>query len=421
MDISPDPPTPSFSRESDLPSSRSLRDRTRSHEQNRILNKPSKLPSPPKWNRKNLVPIRPLPVPFPLEESVVKTKVSKGWKFYYKFGQPKYWVAPMVHGSELAFRMFVKSLGAHMTATPMIHARKYLEDPNYRHNYVKLGFTPDRPLIAQLAGDSIPVMVQSALMIQPYCDAIDINFGCPQGIARRGHYGAFLLEEPQLVFDLVSAMTLNLDIPVFCKIRILDTPSKTIKLAQLLEKAGCAILTVHGRTIDNKGVYTTAADWDILRLVKQSVSMPVIANGNCRDLKDAHDCLLYTGCDGIMSATGILRNPALFSGKNIPIIDLCLQYLEFTSKYYISSIAFKKHLFWMLKLPLRARFPYKLNELAKLETSPQNPKPCVEFIKSLKSFFEQHQIDPLGSDRLYDYKSSQYIETDSDPKTKGSS
>ena len=411
MDTSPDLPDKTLLSPSDLPSSRTIRCRTTSQEQSRIFNHRTKpTPKVPKWDRKNIVPIRPLPTPFPLQKPIIKSKVSKGWKFYYKFGQPKYWVAPMVHGSELAFRMFVKSLGAHMTASPMIHARKYLEDPNYRHNYVKLGFAPDRPLIVQLAGDSIPVMVQSALMIQPYCDAIDVNFGCPQGIARRGHYGAFLLEEPQVLADLVSAMSSNLDIPLFCKIRILNNPSKTIKIAQLLEKSGCSLLTVHGRTIENKGVYTTAADWDILHLVKQSVSIPVIANGNCRDLQDAHDCLAYTGCDGIMSATGILRNPALFSGKNIPVTELCLRYLEFTSKYFISSIAFKKHLFWMLKLSLRARFPYKLNELAKLEASPQQPDACIQFIKDLKIFFEQHQIDPLGSDRLYDYKTCKYID-----------
>ena len=85
-------------------------------------------------------------------------------------------------------------------------------------------------------------------MIENEVDAIDINLGCPQGIARKGHYGSFLLEEPELIEKLVSALSNAIKVPIFCKIRVLRSEDRTLELAKRIEKAGCKLLTVHGRT-----------------------------------------------------------------------------------------------------------------------------------------------------------------------------
>jgi len=79
-------------------------------------------------------------------------------------------------------------------------------------------------------------------------DAVDINLGCPQGIARKGHYGSFLLSEPDLIVSMVKILHENLKVPVLCKIRILPSEEKTLELAKRIQDAGCSVLTVHGRT-----------------------------------------------------------------------------------------------------------------------------------------------------------------------------
>ena len=85
-------------------------------------------------------------------------------------------------------------------------------------------------------------------MLEKDVDAIDVNFGCPQGIARKGHYGSFLLEEPELVHKIVKGLVDNINIPIFCKIRIQKTEEKTFNVVDKIISAGCSLLTVHGRT-----------------------------------------------------------------------------------------------------------------------------------------------------------------------------
>ena len=91
-------------------------------------------------------------------------------------------------------------------------------------------------------------MLKACRLIEDKCDAVDMNFGCPQGIAKRGRYGSFLLTEPNVIVALVKKLHENLGIPVTCKIRILPNKEATLKLAKDIEAAGCSILTVHGRT-----------------------------------------------------------------------------------------------------------------------------------------------------------------------------
>lgn len=110
----------------------------------------------------------------------------------------------------------------------------------------------DRPLIVQLAGDKPDILLQAAKMVQGKCDAVDINLGCPQGIAKRGHYGAFLMEELDLLTAMVSKLATGLRIPVTCKTRIYHDFNRTIRLMETLVNAGASLLTIHGRTREEK-------------------------------------------------------------------------------------------------------------------------------------------------------------------------
>ena len=164
-------------------------------------------------------------------------------------------------------------------------------------------------------------LCKAARIIERECDAVDINFGCPQRIAKKGYYGAFLMDNLPLVEKLVKELVEAVKVPVTAKIRIFGSSgedlAKTIAYAQMIERAGASLITVHGRTREQKDLTATRADWDAIKAVKAALSIPVVANGNVRDKKDAIRCLEYTGCQGIMSAESLLVDPALFSPSRL--------------------------------------------------------------------------------------------------------
>lgn len=245
-----------------------------------------------------------------------------GYEWYESIGSPKYVVAPMVDASELAYRQLVRRYGATLVYTQMFNSNVFCEDAVYR----KINWQTckgDRPLIVQFAGNDPLKLLRSAKIVENDCDAVDLNLGCPQGIAKRGKYGAFLMEELELLHSLVSTLALNLKVPVTCKTRIYrDDFDRTIRLCETLVNAGASLLTIHGRTRDEKGQAIRDADWQMLRRIKEHFHgrVPVIANGGIRDMDDVNDCLAFTGCDGVMTSEGILENPSLFT-RNIRYED----------------------------------------------------------------------------------------------------
>ncbi len=218
--------------------------------------------------------------------------------------------------------------------SPMLHARLFADTQRYRDTSFQATTRPaddddsrpaapyldgnpalDRPLIVQFCANDPAALLAAAELVAPHCDAVDLNLGCPQGIARKGHYGAFLQEDQDLIFALVNALHRQLPVPVTAKFRILDTREATLAYARNLLRAGASILAVHGRRREQKGHNTGLAHWPTIRYLRDHLPPDTVlfANGNVLQPADLQRCLDATGADGVMSAEANLSDPALFA------------------------------------------------------------------------------------------------------------
>ncbi|CAH8335628.1 unnamed protein product [Eruca vesicaria subsp. sativa] len=242
----------------------------------------------------------------------IDTRVEQAWAHWKKLGRPKYIVAPMVDNSELPFRLLCQKYGAQAAYTPMLHSRIFTETDNRNKEFTTC--KEDRPLFVQFCANDPDTLLEAAKRVENYCDYVDINLGCPQRIARRGNYGAFLMDNLPLVKSLVEKLAQNLTVPVSCKIRIFPNLQDTLNYAKMLEDAGCSLVAVHGRTRDEKDGKKFRANWGAIKEVRNALRIPVLANGNVRCIEDVEDCIRETGVEGVLSAETLLENPAVFAG-----------------------------------------------------------------------------------------------------------
>ncbi|KAL7334996.1 tRNA dihydrouridine synthase [Mucor circinelloides] len=276
----------------------------------------------------------------------------KGYEFYEKtLGSPKYIVGPMVEQSELAWRILCRRYNAQLCYTPMFHS-KLFSDPIHGYKYQDDQWSTnaeDRPLIVQFCGNDPDTLLKAAKMVEHQCDAIDLNLGCPQYIAKKGRYGSFLQDDWDLIYKLISILDKHLQVPVTAKIRVFSSETKTVNYSKMLIEAGAQLLTVHGRLREQKGHHTGLADWSKIKAVKQQCpQIPVIANGNILYHDDVQHCLDMTGADGVMSAENNLYNPTLFTASDMPpfTFDIALEYLDICSTVALTRpVIIKAHLF----------------------------------------------------------------------------
>lgn len=237
-------------------------------------------------------------------------------------GSPRWIAAPLVDMSERAWRLLVREHGVEAAYTPMLNARLMVNEPSYVPRHFDPHPDEPGPLVAQLAGSDPETMVAAArICVDGGADAIDINFGCPQDIARSGRYGAFLLEdEPQIALACVRALrsrSAALAVPVTAKLRLQKSQRATVEMALRLQDAGASALCLHARTRHQirklQGV--GAADWDSLREIADALEIPLIANGGIATHADLQRCRDATGAAAVMIGEALLENPALCVGN----------------------------------------------------------------------------------------------------------
>lgn len=276
-------------------------------------------------------------------------------------------LAPMAGICNSAFRKIIKEMGVGLMYAEMVSdkALVYNSKKTYDMLYME---ESERPIAQQIFGSDKDSFVKAATLVYNKMkpDIIDINMGCPvPKVAVKAQAGAALLKNPEKIREIVSAVVEAVPIPVTVKIRSgWDSNSiNAVTVAQLCEQAGASAITIHGRT-RSQG-YTGEVDYNIIKKVKESVSIPVIGNGDIVDIDSARR-MFDTGVDAIMIGRGCLGNPWLirdlvnYFDKNVipekvsykEKIDMCLKHMKYLMEIKPERVAvmeIRSHIAWYIK------------------------------------------------------------------------
>lgn len=296
-----------------------------------------------------------------------------------------YILAPMAGVTDLPFRLLCKEQGAGLLCMEMVSAKAIMY--NNKNTKALLEIHPDEmPVSLQLFGSDPDIISDIARQIEHLPFAIlDINMGCPVPKIVRNNEGSALMKQPKLVHEIVRKTVAAIDKPVTVKIRkgFDDSCINAVEIAKIIEDAGAAAVAVHGRTREQ--YYSGQADWDIIRQVKEAVSIPVIGNGDVTDGEKALEMMRITGCDGVMIGRGAQGNPWIFSelleyektGKmpkrpeKEEICDMMLRHARLQLEYkgeYLGIREMRKHVSWYTSgLPNSAKLRGEINEVESYE------------------------------------------------------
>ncbi|NCB92895.1 MAG: tRNA dihydrouridine synthase DusB [Clostridia bacterium] len=294
-------------------------------------------------------------------------------------------LAPMAGVTDLPFRLLCREQGVGLLCMEMVSAKAIYYNNKNTESLMKIE-PEERPVSLQLFGSDPMIMSEMAKRIEekPF-DILDINMGCPVPKVVNNGEGSALMKNPKLVGEIVSAVAKAVRKPLTVKIRkgFDEENVNAVEIARIIEESGAAAVAVHGRT--RQQYYSGKADWDIIRAVKEAVSIPVIGNGDVNSPESAKRMLEETGCDGIMIGRAAQGNPWIFSRvdhyldtgellerpKIEEVKKMILRHAALQVKYkgeYTAIREMRKHVAWYTAgYPHSARLRAAINEIETME------------------------------------------------------
>ena len=309
-------------------------------------------------------------------------------------------LAPMAGISNSAYRTIIKEMGAGLIYAEMVSDKAISYESKKTIDMLYMT-DMERPIAQQIFGSDKESFVKAAKYIEKTMkpDIIDINMGCPvPKVAIKNQAGSALLKNPEKVYEIVSSVVNAVNVPVTVKIRSgWDNNSiNAVEIAKMIERAGASAITVHPRT--RAQGYTGNADWNIIKAVKENVTIPVIGNGDIRSCYDAKRMLEETKCDAVMIGRGVLGNPWLITecveylatGKE-PIKVSLKEKMDMVKRHYKLLEETKGEKLALLEMRTHAAWYLKgLENSTKLKEAIFKTKTKEEFLKLIDDFIEQN-------------------------------
>lgn len=294
-------------------------------------------------------------------------------------------LAPMAGVTDLPFRLLCREMGVGLLSMEMVSAKAILYKNRNTESLMEIA-PGENPIALQLFGSDPEILGEIAAQIQnrPF-DILDFNMGCPVPKVVNNQEGSALMKQPELVREIASSLVKASEKPVTVKIRkgFDDAHVNAVEIARVAEAGGAAAVAVHGRTREQ--YYSGKADWDIIRQVKEAVSIPVIGNGDVTSPEKARQMMDETGCDGVMIGRGAQGNPWIFrdlvaydrTGQAPPgptpaeLKEMMLRHARLQMEYkggYLGIREMRKHVAWYTRgLPGSAKLRDAINQVDSYE------------------------------------------------------